>query len=98
MKEYGVGLVPGPTIVEDDVRKVIDEAMRYGSGDLEEECSITYLLCQSALQRLFQSPEYSFVIMSGEAMVALWGALNSALAPGDKLLAISTGTSTIMSQ
>jgi len=35
--------------------------------------------------------ENSVVIQSGEAMLALWGALKSCLRPADRVLAISTG-------
>ena len=42
------------------------------------------------LQQILQTKS-TCAIMSGEGMVALWGALKSCLKPGDKVLAVATG-------
>lgn len=88
MFKYNIPLVPGPTSVPLDNRKpyLID----YGSSDLESD--FFHLLrsnCEKIQKGLFTKNDV--IILTGEGMVALWGALNSTLRPGDKLLAISNG-------
>jgi aspartate aminotransferase-like enzyme len=81
-------MVPGPVKAHPEVL----EAYRvdYGSADLEKEFVELYLRAEKNLKRLLgtQSP---VVIFQGEGMMALWGALKSCLAPGDRVLAIATG-------
>ncbi|MBW2356025.1 MAG: alanine--glyoxylate aminotransferase family protein [Deltaproteobacteria bacterium] len=88
MKRYPVPLVPGPTAVPPAVL----EAGHYdfGSADLEEEFFDQYVRVEEKLRAIIQTRN-RIAIMSGEAMVALWGALKSTLSPGDRVLSVATG-------
>lgn len=88
MKEYTVGLVPGPVSVPKKIREAW--LTDFGSTDLEPEFFELYGQNQALLQKLLGTTE-SVVITSGEAMSILWGAVKSALKPGEKFLAVSSG-------
>lgn len=88
MKTYRIPMVPGPTSVPQEVLAAY--TVNYGSGDLEPEYYELYEETQSRLQRIMGASN-SIAIMSGEAMVTLWGALKSCLKPGDRVLCIGTG-------
>lgn len=88
MKTYAIGLVPGPVSVPRAFRGPYLED--YGSADLEEDFFLLYEENERLLRR-FLKTENSVTIQSGEGMCALWGALKSVLAPGDRLLALSNG-------
>lgn len=88
METYSLGLVPGPVSVPPEVlaRLQVD----YGSPDLEEEFFSLYEACERNLG-LVLGTSNQVVIQSGEAMIALWGALKSVLRAGDRLLAVANG-------
>jgi aspartate aminotransferase-like enzyme len=88
MKTYPVPMVPGPVRAHPEVL----EAYRvdYGSADLEQDFVELYLRTVENLQRILATAS-AVVIFQGEGMMALWGALKSCLAPGDRVLAIATG-------
>ena len=88
MKTYRIPMVPGPTSVPAEVLSAYQ--VDYGSGDLEEEFFVLYEDTQSRLQTIMGTRN-AIAIMSGEAMVVLWGALKSCLKPGDRVLSIGTG-------
>jgi len=88
MKEYTIGLVPGPVAVPREIRE--SWLTDFGSADLEMEFFELYAENQKLLQTLLGTKE-SVVITSGEGMSALWGGLKSALKPGDRLLAVASG-------
>jgi aspartate aminotransferase-like enzyme len=88
MRAYRIPMVPGPTTVASDV--LMAYTVDYGSGDLEEEFYELYAETQRCLQTLLATHN-SIAIMTGEAMVGLWGALKSCLKPGDRVLSIGTG-------
>ncbi|GHV38607.1 aminotransferase V [Synergistales bacterium] len=88
MKEYPIGLIPGPVQVPRKIREAW--LADYGSSDLEREFFDLYAENQTLLQGLLGTKE-SVVITSGEAMSILWGALKSAISPGDRLLAVAGG-------
>jgi aspartate aminotransferase-like enzyme len=81
-------LVPGPTAVCQEVLAAYQ--VDYGSADLEPEFFKLYGDVQSQLQQIMGT-QNQIALMSGEGMVALWGALKSVLQPGEKVLAIATG-------
>lgn len=88
MKQYRLPLVPGPVSVPERVRRAyLDD---YGSGDLEPEFAELYLATESYLQRI-AGTQHRVTIMTGEGMLALWGALKSVLRPGDRVVAVATG-------
>ena len=88
MHTYDIPLVPGPTAVSQKVQAAYQ--VDYGSADLEPEFLALYADTQ-ALLRQIMSTGNQMALMSGEGMVALWGALKSCLQSGDKVLAIATG-------
>lgn len=88
MLTYRVPMVPGPTLVPAEVLAAYQ--FSYASSDLEEEFFSMYDRVQSQLRSILQT-QNKMAVMSGEAMVVLWGALKSCLLPGDKVLAVATG-------
>jgi aspartate aminotransferase-like enzyme len=62
----------------------------YGSADLEPEYSRLYAEVQEQLHAIL-STKNQLAIMTGEGMLALWGALKSSLKPGERVLEVSTG-------
>lgn len=88
MLTYEVPLVPGPTRVPEPVRQAY--LTDYGSADLEPEYIQLYTDVQEQLRAILKT-QNQMAIMTGEGMIALWGALKSCLQPGDRVLAVSTG-------
>ena len=88
MKTYPIPLVPGPTSVPDEVLAAY--SVNYGSGDLEQDFYELYEDAQSRLQKIMGTRN-SMAIMTGEALVTLWGALRSCLRPDDRVLCVGTG-------
>ncbi len=88
MHIYDIPLVPGPTAVPTAVLAAYQTD--YGSADLEPEYLRLYADTQALLQQILNTRN-QMAIMSGEGMVALWGALKSTLEPDDKVLALATG-------
>lgn len=91
-KTYQIGLVPGPTQVPQAVLEAY--TTNFGSTDLEKDFFDYYAHMQGRVQKLLHT-QSTVVFMTGEAMVTLWGALKSLILPGDKVLSIGTGTSSI---
>lgn len=88
MQTYEIPLVPGPVAVPQEVQ--VAYQVDYGSADLELEFLKLYADTQTQLQKIMGTHN-QIALMSGEGMVALWGALKSCLQPGDKVLAVATG-------
>jgi len=88
MKTYPVPLVPGPVKVPPEI--LAEYLTDYASADLEPEYVELYRQAGSDLQKIFATRS-QIVIMTGEGMLALWAALKSCLAPGDRVLALATG-------
>ena len=88
MKTYPIPMVPVPL----KAHPTVLEAYRvdYGSADLEKEYVELYTQTEENLKRILQT-QNSVVIFLGEGMMALWGALKSCLAPGERVLVIGTG-------
>ena len=74
MRNYGIPLVPGPTIVPERVRNAYMRV--YGSPDIEEEFIEDYRSAEEKMQKILGTKN-SVVIMTGEGMLALWSALKS---------------------
>ncbi len=88
MHQYRIPLVPGPVSIPPEI---LEEYNRdYASADLEDEFFNLYSACEFGMQKLLGTRN-DVALMAGEGMVALWGALKSALLPGDKVLAVATG-------
>jgi aspartate aminotransferase-like enzyme len=88
MKIYPVPMVPGPVQVPPQILQAY--LTDYGSADLEPEYLDLYRQTQTGLQQIFATNN-DIAIMSGEGMLALWGALKSCIVPGDRVLAVATG-------
>jgi aspartate aminotransferase-like enzyme len=88
MLTYAIPLVPGPTRVPESVRRAY--MTDYGSADLEPEYSQLYTDVQEQLRTIMDTGN-QISIMTGEGMIALWGALKSCIRPGERVLAVSTG-------
>ncbi len=88
METYPIPLVPGPTSVAPEVLAAYQK--NYGSPDLEPEYYELYEKTEKQLQQLLRTRN-RVAIMSGEAMVVLWGALKSTLRPGDRVVSVATG-------
>jgi aspartate aminotransferase-like enzyme len=88
MLTYDIPLVPGPTHVPELVRQVY--LTDFGSADLEPEYIELYTEVQDQLRTILGTGN-KLAIMTGEGMIALWGALKSCVEPGDRVVAVSTG-------
>ena len=88
MQSYAIPLVPGPVAVPEFVRQAYQRD--FGSSDLEEEFFALYNRCEAGLQTLLAT-QNQIAILSGEGMLALWGAMKSVVRPGDRVLAVATG-------
>jgi len=88
MLTYDIPLVPGPTRVPRSVREAY--LTEYGSADLEPEYVQLYQDVQDQLRTILDT-DNRIAFMTGEGMIALWGALKSCLRLGDRVLALSTG-------
>ncbi len=88
MQKYQIGLVPGPVSVPLKIREAW--LTDFGSSDLEADFFNLYAENQEHLQKMLGTKN-RIVISAGEAMSILWGGIKSALRPGDKLLAVSSG-------
>ena len=88
MHTYTIPLVPGPTTVRPEVRAAYQ--VDYGSADLEPEYPLLYAETQTLLRNILGTGS-QIALLSGEGMVALWGALKSTLQPGDRVVAVATG-------
>ncbi len=88
MEKYPVPLVPGPVSIPQEVLAAY--AVDYGSADMESEFFELYESCERSLQQMLATKS-QVAILSGEGMLALWGALKSAVQPDDRVLAVATG-------
>ena len=88
MKVYPIPMVPGPVKVAQDILEAYQ--INYGSADLESEFLDLYNQTEANLKTIM-STKNQVVIQTGEGMLALWGALKSCLAAGDRVLSIATG-------
>ncbi len=88
MLTYDIPLVPGPTRVPESVRQAY--LTDYASADLEPEYARLYADVQEQLRTILGTRN-QIAIMTGEGMIALWGALKSCIRPGERVLAVSTG-------
>ena len=88
MKSYRIPMVPGPVKLPQAVIDVL--SVNYGSADLESEFFELYHETAANLKKIMATAN-TVVILSGEGMAALWGAMKSCIVPGDRVLAVATG-------
>ena len=83
-----IPMVAGPVTLHPAVIEAM--AKDYGSGQIEPDFLPLYKDTAGKLARLMDTDD-DVVLMSGEGMLALWGALKSCLKPGDSILTVGTG-------
>ena len=88
MKVYPIPMIPGPVSISKEVFDAYQ--INYGSADIEDDFLEIYNKTEKNLQKIMGTSE-QVVMLTGEGMIALWGALKSCLVPGDHVLALSTG-------
>lgn len=88
MRYAPLPLVPGPTTVHPKVLAAMSRD--YGSGQSEPEFLELYARVGQKMGRLMGTGN-DVVLMTGEGMLALWGALKSCLKAGDAVFCIGTG-------
>ncbi|KAL3672662.1 hypothetical protein V7S43_001957 [Phytophthora oleae] len=82
-------LIPGPSQMLPNVLQALGTAC--GSSDLDPAFWDDYLALERNLQEFLHADSCSVAIQSGEAMLALWGALKSTLKPGDVVVCAANG-------
>ena len=88
MKTYPIPMVPGPVSVPAEVLAAFQT--NYGSADIEPEFLDLYNQTEANLKTIMATTN-PVAIMTGEGMLALWGALKSCLQPADRVLCLATG-------
>lgn len=88
VKTYPIPMVPGPVMVPPEILQAY--LTDYGSADLETEYIDLYRQAEHSLQQIFGT-QNTMALMTGEGMLALWGALKSCIQPGDRVLSVATG-------
>lgn len=83
-----IPMIPGPTTVHPRVLAALSKD--YGSGQVEPDFLPLYDRVGKKLAGLMGTKN-DVVLMTGEGMLALWGALKSCLRPGDPVLSVGTG-------
>lgn len=88
MSYISTPMVPGPVSLHPNVLNAMSKD--YPSGQIDDAFLPLYAQTGDALRRLMQS-RHDVVLMTGEGMLALWGALKSTLRAGDRVLSVGTG-------
>ena len=83
-----IPMVPGPVSLHPDVIAAL--AQDYGSGQVESDFMSLYDATSRNISKLMGTHN-DVVLMTGEGMLALWGALKSCLVPGDSVVSVGTG-------
>lgn len=83
-----IPMVPGPVALHPAVIQTLGQD--YGSGQVEADFMSVYDAASRNLARLFGTRN-EVVLMTGEGMLALWGALKSCLKSGDPVVSVGTG-------
>lgn len=88
-KRYApIPMVPGPVSLAPEVLEAMSRD--YGSGQIEDDFLPFYASTAAKIAQIANTKN-DVALMTGEGMLALWGALKSCLKPGDKVLALGTG-------
>ena len=80
-----IPMVPGPVALHEDVIAVLGRD--YGSGQVESDFLCLYDATSRGIGKLMGTKD-DVVLMTGEGMLALWGALKSC---GKRLLGVDSG-------
>ena len=88
-KSYcSVPMVPGPVSMDPEVG--LAAGHDYGNGNLHDEYRVLYKDTALKLASVMGT-ENDVVLMTGEAMLALWAGLKNTIRPGDKVVSVITG-------
>jgi aspartate aminotransferase-like enzyme len=88
LNKYPLSLVPGP--VCPTAATLATYGQWFGSPDLHHGFLVLYQATEKLWQDILRT-QNSVLMMTGEAMLGLWGALKSTLRANDKVLAIANG-------
>ena len=83
-----IPMVPGPTTVPPEILAAM--CHDYGSGQVDEDFLPVYARTGKKLAQLMGTKN-DVVLMTGEGMLALWGAMKSCLKAGDSVVCAGTG-------
>lgn len=83
-----VPMVAGPVTLHPGVIAAMTKD--YGSGQIEPDFLPLYKKTADKMAKLMDTGD-DVVLMTGEGMLVLWGALKSCLKPGDSVLTVGTG-------
>ncbi len=83
-----VPMEPGPVSMHPEVGSAA--GADYGNGNLDDKYRVLYSDTTDKLASLMGT-ENDVVLMSGEAMLALWAGLKNVLMPGDRVVSVITG-------
>ena len=83
-----VPMEPGPVSMAPEVGYAA--GADYGNGNLDDDYRILYKDTSEKLS-LLMGTENDVVLMTGEAMLALWAGLKNTIKPGDKVVSVITG-------
>ena len=83
-----IPMVAGPVTLHPDV--IAAMAKDYGSGQIEPDFLPLYKETADKMAKLMYTDD-DVVLMTGEGMLVLWGALKSCLKAGDSVLTVGTG-------
>ena len=83
-----IPMVPGPVSLHKDVLAALGQD--YGSGQVESDFMCLYDATSRNIARLMGTRN-EVALMTGEGMLALWGALKSCLRAGDPVVSVGTG-------
>ena len=88
-----IPMVPGPVALHEDVIAVLGRDYGSGAGGtalLWHAAVCLYDATSRGIGKLMGTKD-DVVLMTGEGMLALWGALKSCLKPGDHVVSVGTG-------
>lgn len=83
-----IPMVPGPVSVPEHILRA--QCADHGAGRKKAEFLPLHNATAAKIAQILDTKN-DVIIMTGEGMLALWGALKSCLHPGEKVLCLSTG-------
>ncbi|MCR5815055.1 MAG: aminotransferase class V-fold PLP-dependent enzyme [Desulfovibrio sp.] len=83
-----IPMVPGPVTIPQYVLDAL--SADYPSGQIDADFLPLYAACERGLQKLMGTKN-RVLIMSGEGMLALWGALKSVVTEHDRVFVVANG-------
>jgi aspartate aminotransferase-like enzyme len=91
MASSRLALAPGPTAVRLSAINAYSSIDRSANTDLDGEFVQFYADTADQFKRLLHATDGEVVMMMGEAMLGLWGALTSTTQPNDRVISLANG-------